>query len=73
MNATLSPQSQSSQDRLVEKLPTPFFHVAIHDPALAIALHALVDLAQDGCFREALTLAAAIETRLKLLTITQRQ
>jgi len=69
--ATLAPVAQTAQDRLVEKLPTAFFVLAKRDPALAIAIHALTDLVEDGCYREAAKLNAAIETRLKLLAITQ--
>ena len=70
--ATLAPTAQASQDRLVEKFPHAFFVLAKRDAALAIALHALVDLVEDGCFREAVKLNAAIETRLNLLAITQQ-
>ena len=39
---------------------------------LAIALHALCDLAEDGCFAEALKLNRAIATRLELLALAQK-
>jgi len=71
MSATLAPTAAAAQDRLVEKLPTAFFILAKHDAPLAIALHAQVDLIEDGCFKEALKLNAAIATRLQLLALTQ--
>jgi hypothetical protein len=67
----LSPQAQASQDHLVEKLPTAFFVMAKQDAPLAIALHAQVDLIEDGDFIAALKLNRAIATRLELLAVTQ--
>lgn len=71
MNATLSPQAARAQTKLVEKLPGAFFALAKHDEPLAIAMHAQVDLIEDGDFKSALKLNAAIATRLQLLAITQ--
>ena len=56
---------------MVEKLPTAFFVLAKRDAALAIDMHAQVDLVEDGCFTDALKLNRAIATRLELLAITQ--
>jgi len=71
MSTLLSPAALRSQNDLVEKLPTAFFVLAKHDPALAIAPHAQVDLIEDGDFRDALKLNRAIATRLELLAVTQ--
>ena len=71
MNATLLAQAERDQASLVEKLPTAFFILAKHDAPLAIALHAQVDLIEDGDFKAALKLNAAIATRLQLLAINQ--
>jgi len=71
MPATLNPQAERAQASLIEKLPTAFFILAKHDAPIAIALHAQVDLIEDGCFKEALTLNKAIATRLELLSLAQ--
>lgn len=71
MSATLAPQAERAQASLVEKLPTAFFVLAKRDAALAIALHAQVDLVEDGCYTDALKLNRAIATRLELLSITE--
>ena len=68
---TLPPKADRAQQRLVEALPTAFFFLAKHDAPLAIALHAQVDLIEDGCFKEALKLNRTIATRLELLAVTQ--
>ena len=67
----IMPRAAEAQNRLVEKLPTAFFVLAKRDAALAIALHAQVDLVEDGCYTDALKLNRAIATRLELLAITQ--
>ncbi len=72
MNAQVQLQADCDLAKLVEALPTAFFILAKHDAPLAIAMHAQVDLIEDGCYAEALTLNAAIATRLNLLTITQK-
>jgi hypothetical protein len=64
--------AEHAQERLVEKLPTQFFLMAKHDAPLAIAMHALCDLIEDGCFREAYKLNQAIATRLELLAVTRQ-
>ena len=62
----------TAEQKLVEALPNLFFLIARHDAPLAIALHALCDLAEDGCFAEALKLNRAIATRLELLALAQK-
>ncbi len=71
MNAAIQARADEAQARLVEKLPTAFFILAKRDAALAIALHAQVDLIEDGDFRAAVKLNRAIATRLELLAITE--
>jgi hypothetical protein len=71
MSAKTNLHAERAQASLVEKLPTEFFVLAKRDAALAIALHAQVDLVEDGCYADALKLNRAIATRLELLAITE--
>ena len=73
MSSSISLHAERAQASLVEKLPSAFFVLAKRDAALAIALHAQVDLVEDGCYTDALKLNRAIATRLELLAINQKE
>jgi hypothetical protein len=64
-------QKQRAMAKLIEGLPTPFFGIAKHDEPLALATHAMVQLAEDGDHRSALKLARTITVRLELLAAKQ--
>ena len=69
----IMPRAEAAQNALVEKLPTAFFVLAKRDPALAIAMHAQVDLVEDGDYADALKLNRAIATRLELLAVVEEK